>query len=33
VHPVAARSLAAHLAKLAAEGVVRASGPHYSVAR
>ena len=33
VHPVAARSLAAHLAKLAAEGVVRASGPQYSVAR
>ncbi|TAK45008.1 MAG: MBL fold metallo-hydrolase, partial [Betaproteobacteria bacterium] len=33
VHPVAARSLAAHLAKLSAEGVVRASGPHYIVAR
>ncbi len=33
VHPVAARSLAAHLAKLCAEGVVRASGPHYTVAR
>lgn len=32
VHPVAARSLAAHLAKLSAEGVVRASGPHYTVA-
>jgi glyoxylase-like metal-dependent hydrolase (beta-lactamase superfamily II) len=30
-HPVAMRSLAAHLAKLAAEGSVRASGPHYTV--
>lgn len=32
VHAVAARSLAAHLAKLVAEGRVRASGPHYLVA-
>jgi glyoxylase-like metal-dependent hydrolase (beta-lactamase superfamily II) len=32
VHPVAARSLSAHLAKLAAEGRVRASGPHYILA-
>lgn len=32
VHPVAARSLAAHLAKLVAEGTIRASGPHYVVA-
>ena len=33
VHPVATRSLAAHLAKLVAEGEVRASGAHYTVAR
>ncbi|OGA29059.1 MAG: hypothetical protein A3F77_17210 [Betaproteobacteria bacterium RIFCSPLOWO2_12_FULL_67_28] len=29
VHPVAARSLAAHLAKLAADGRIRVSGPHH----
>jgi len=32
VHPVAARSLGAHLAKLAAEGVIDAAGPHYTIA-
>jgi hypothetical protein len=29
LHPVAARSLAAHLAKLVAEGAARVSGARY----
>lgn len=32
VHAVAARSLAAHLAKLVAERAVRVAGPHYTIA-
>ncbi len=33
IHPVAARSLAAHLEKLLAEGAVRASGGHYALVK